>query len=355
MNSLLKRQIRKYLSEELASKPEINKFLDAVDRSYNNFDEQFLMLQRAMKISSDELFEANQLLRKDTDRQQEIITQLKSVVDNLRGSNEIEEVVAKEVKKESKKFIDLMSLKTQEIVEMNKQREKLLLELEYQNKELSDYAHMVSHDLKSPLRSIDALTAWLKEDYEEQIDEQGKQTIGLIRANVEKMDALVTGILEYSTLGKKEENIYPVDLNLLVKEVIDYIDVPEHIKIKVVDKLPVVYGDKHRLQQLFQNLIVNAVAYNDKADGWVKIGYSPKNNEHQFYVKDNGKGIDNNYFKKVFKAFFKLENNQQSIGIGLSIVKKIVEIYNGKIWVESEMSKGTTFNFVIKEKRNGKA
>ncbi|ANW96910.1 histidine kinase [Wenyingzhuangia fucanilytica] len=350
MNSLLQRQIRKYLSQELIDHPDINVFLDAIDRSYDNYDEQFLMLQRAMKISSDELFEANELLKKDTDRQQEIIAQLKNVVDNLRGNEKLDEVVAKEVKKESKKFIDLMSLKTQEIVEMNKQREKMLKELEYQNNELSEYAHMVSHDLKSPLRSIDALTAWLKEDYGEVIDDPGQQTIKLIRANVEKMDALVTGILEYSTLGKKEEVIYPVDLNLLVNEIIEYIDIPNHIEVRVKGELPVINGDKHRLQQLFQNLIVNAVAYNDKEKGWVEVGYLPGGDLFHFYVKDNGKGIEKDYFDKVFKAFFKLENTQQSIGIGLSIVKKIVEIYHGKIWVESEVNNGTTFNFLLKNK-----
>ncbi|MDO3695406.1 ATP-binding protein [Wenyingzhuangia sp. chi5] len=350
MNSLLQRQIRKYLSEELTNHPDIKVFLDAVDRSYDNYDEQFLMLQRAMKISSDELFEANGLLKKDTDRQQEIIEQLKNVVDTLRGGDKLEDVVANEVKKENKKFIDLLTLKTQEIVDMNKQREKLLKELEYQNNELSEYAHMVSHDLKSPLRSIDALTAWLKEDYGSLVDEQGKQTIELIRANVEKMDALVTGILEYSTLGKKEEIIYPIDLNLLLKEIIEYIEIPDHIEVRIKGKLPIVNGDKHRLQQLFQNLIVNAISYNDKEKGWVEVGYQPKGDMLQFYVKDNGKGIDKNYFEKVFKAFFKLENSQKSIGIGLSIVKKIVEIYKGKIWVDSEVSKGTTFNFLIKNK-----
>lgn len=349
MNSLLKRQIRKFLTEDLANHPKINMFLDAVDRSYQNHDEHFSMLQRAMKISSEELFEANELLKKDADKQQEIIDELKNVVNTLKGSDDVDGEGIVEAK-ENKKFIDLMRSKTQEIVEMNKQREKLLQELEYQNKELSEYAHMVSHDLKSPLRSIDALSAWLNEDYTDVIDDEGKQTIKLIRDNVEKMDALITGILNYSTIGKNEESVYPVDLNLLLKEIIEYINIPDHIKVIVQGELPVVNGDKHRLQQLFQNLIVNAIASNDKAKGQVEIGCVSSVEPYHFYVKDNGKGIENSYFDKIFRAFFKLENTQKSIGIGLSIVKKIVEIYKGKIWVESEISKGTTFNFILKNK-----
>ena len=350
MNSLLKRQIRKFLSEDLVNHPEINVFLDAVDRSYDNYDEQFSMLQRAMKISSDELFEANELLKKDTYKQQEMISQLKSVVNTLKGNDEIEEVVANEVKKESKKLIDLMSLKTQEIVDMNKQREILLQELEYQNKELSEYAHMVSHDLKSPLRSIDALSAWLKEDYQDLLGDEGKQTIKLIRDNVEKMDALITGILDYSTLGKKEEVVYQVDLNLLLKEIIECIEIPAHIEVNVKGILPVINGDKKRLEQLFNNLITNAIASIDKASGRVEVGCVSDKEAYHFYVKDNGKGIEKSYFDKVFKAFFKLENTQKSIGIGLPIVKKIVDIYGGSVWIESEISKGTTFNFILKSK-----
>lgn len=304
MNLLLKSQVEKYLPDDLYNHSGLTSFLNIVEKTY---------------VGYDKLLVTNQYLEK-----------------------------------ESEKNTDLMSLKTQQIVGMNKQKDQLLKELESQNLELSNYAHVVSHDLKSPLRSIYVLTDWLEEDYKEFLGEQGKKTLNLIRDNVEKMEALVTGILEYSSLGKKDEVIYPVDLNLLVKEIIDNTDVPEHIVISIDNKLPIVNCDKCNLEQLFKNLIINAVAYNDKEKGSVNIGYSTKGEFHQFYVKDNGKGINNDYLEKVFTAFFKLENNQQSTGVGLSIVKKIVEMYNGKIWVDSKISKGTTFSFLIKEKRNGK-
>jgi len=226
-------------------------------------------------------------------------------------------------------------------------QKELLAKLELQNKELSEYAHMVSHDLKSPLRSIDALTAWLKEDHEKDLGKEGVEKIELVRNNVAKMDALVGGILDYSTVGKNKKITTEINLNTMVNDLMNFIEIPNHINVELVDTLPNFNGDKHRIQQLFQNLIVNAIANNDKEKGWVKVGYNSKN--QFYYIKDNGKGIEKSYLKKIFKAFFKLENNPSSVGLGLSIVKKIVEVYNGKVWVESEISKGTTFYFTLKE------
>lgn len=235
-----------------------------------------------------------------------------------------------------------------------RQQQKLLRNLEMQNQELSDYAHMVSHDLKSPLRSIDTLTTWLQEDYATQLDEGGKKQIASIRTSVEKMDTLISGILEYSTIGKTQIEAYPVDLNLLLKDILSLIQIPEHITV-TINTLPTLVGDKYRLQQLFQNLVGNAVSYNDKKEGKVHVGVADKGSFWEFYVQDNGKGIPDPYFKKIFKVFEKLETNETSTGIGLSIVKKIVEMYQGDIWLESEEGIGTTFYFTLAKKSNGTA
>lgn len=235
-----------------------------------------------------------------------------------------------------------------------KEQQQLLRDLEIQNQELSDYAHMVSHDLKSPLRSIDTLTTWLQDDYGEVLDVRGKKQIASIRNSVEKMDTLISGILEYSTIGKTQIEAYPVDLNLLLKDILSLIEIPEHISI-TMDSLPTLIGDKYRLQQLFQNLIGNAVSYNDKEQGIIKVGVQDKGASWEFYVQDNGKGIPDSYFKKIFKVFEKLETNETSTGIGLSIVKKIVEMYDGDIWLESEEGIGTTFYFTLAKKINGTA
>ncbi|MUU78711.1 sensor histidine kinase [Winogradskyella endarachnes] len=352
MNSLLKRQIRKYLSEELKTDKNLETFLKAVDRSYNNFDEQSAMIQRAMSISSEELYAANTRLQKEAKEQKELIEKLRDVINTLKFYNLKEEEKADAVALKSTDLVDFIDNQTKEIIEMNKQKEKLLNELAYQNQELSDYAHMVSHDLKSPLRSIDTLTTWLKEDYNNAFDTNGNKTLDLIRTNVGKMEALINGILEYSTIGKNQLEIYDVDLNNLINNILNIIETPQHISIKK-SKLPIVKGDKYRLQQLFQNLIVNAITYNDKEKGLIEISVKDKAKFWEFAIKDNGKGIDKVYFEKIFKTFEKLEHNIESTGIGLSIVKKIVDLYGGKIWLTSKLHQGTTFFFTLKKQPNG--
>ena len=348
MNSLLKRQIRKYLSEELKTDKGLELFLNAVNKSYNNFDEQSAMIQRAMSISSDELYNANRKLQAEAKEQKELIDKLKDVINTLKFYNLNEDEKADAVELSGSDLVDYIDSQTKEIVEMNKQKESLLDELAYQNQELSDYAHMVSHDLKSPLRSIDTLTAWLKEDYNASFDANGQKTLNLIRTNVEKMDTLINGILEYSTIGKDQIEVYDVDLNNLINNILSICDIPKHISVTKAN-LPTVKGDKYRLQQLFQNLIGNAIAYNDKEKGTIDIGYKDRDDYWEFYVKDNGIGIEDVYFDKIFKTFQKLESNGDSTGIGLSIVKKIVDLYGGKIWLTSKLKEGTTFYFTLKK------
>jgi signal transduction histidine kinase len=348
MGSLLKRQIRKYLTPELAASKDLEAFLDAVGRSYSNFDEQFAMQQRAMSISSEELFDANEKLKTEAESQKEVIVKLKHVLETLKFYKLPEDNALNDVDLDGSKLVDFIDGKTREIVEINKQREALVNELAHQNQELSDYAHMVSHDLKSPLRSIDTLTAWLKEDYKAQFDDNGNKNLDLIRNNVEKMDTLINGILEYSTIGKLQIDVYDVNTDTLIDDILNSLQVPSRITVSKIN-LPVIKGDKYRLQQLFQNLIDNAIAHNDKDNGAIEVGALDKGDLWEFYVTDNGKGIDSAYFDKIFKTFETLESNVQSTGIGLSIVKKIVNLYGGTIWLTSEIGQGTTFYFTLKK------
>ena len=348
MNSLLKRQLRKYLPKELQSNKDLEVFLNAVNRSYNTSDDQFGMLQRAASISSEELFESNKQLREESKSQKEIIDKLNNVINTLKFYD-LDEVKNLE-SSDSLKLVDFIDNQTKEIIEINKQKDKLVASLEQQNQELNDYAHMVSHDLKSPLQSIDALTAWINEDYAEKLGEGGREIVNLIKENVEKMDTLIQGILEYSTIGKIEKNRYNIDLNVLLDDLIVTIDNPEDIEISLQDNLPIIQGDQHRLELLFQHLIHNAIKFNDKgSDGFIKISCLDDGDFWKFTIKDNGKGIEKNYFDKIFIAFQKLENDYKSTGIGLSIVKKIVEAYKGEIFLESTPNVETKFIFTIKK------
>ena len=348
MNSLLKRQLRKYLKEN-SIPTELEPFIDAVNRSYDNFDQQFIMLQRAMSISSEELSVANQKLLIEAQEQKELINKLKNVVNTLKAYDLLENNKTDITKISGLNLVNFLDSQTKDIVEINAQREKVLNKLAQQNQELSDYAHMVSHDLKSPLRSIDALTMWLKEDYNNIFDERGQENIKLIRDNVEKIDALINGILDYSTISNSDSEYYEVDLNKLIDELLKMMHIPPHISVIKPVKLPTFKGDKHRLQQLFQNIIDNSIKYNDKENGIIEIGFKDKMNFWEFYIKDNGKGIEEMYFDKIFQTFQKLENNPNSSGIGLSIVKKIVTLYGGTIWLESEINKGSVFYFTLKK------
>ncbi len=347
MNSLLKRQIRKFLPKEFQSNSKLDNFLDAINRSYTTSEEQFTMLQRATTISSEELFTANQKLKEESDSQKKIIDKLKNLIDTLKFYDLEEDQLLES--SDSLKLVDFIDNQTKEIIKINKQKDKLVESLERQNQELNDYAHMVSHDLKSPLQSIDALTTWVIDDYSEVLDASGKETLELIRDNVEKMDTLVKGILQYSTIDKIEKELYDVSLNILVNNIINNLDQTENVSFIIPNKLPIIKGDNYRLEQLFSHLINNAIKFNDKKQINIEIGFTEENNYWKFYIKDNGKGIEKKYFDKIFVAFQKLEDNYQSSGIGLSIVKKIVELYKGEIYLQSILNEGSTFYFSIKK------
>jgi signal transduction histidine kinase len=161
------------------------------------------------------------------------------------------------------------------------------------------------------------------------------------------MDLLIKGILDYSAIEKQNDDDRIIDLNILVDEILRTNSVQSNVDIEIKNELPKIFGNDFRFKQLFQNLIQNAIKYNDKENIEIEIGSTEDENEFSFYIKDNGIGIPEIYQNKIFDIFSKLENNDSSSGIGLSIVKKIIEFYKGKIWLESQENKGTIFYFTI--------
>lgn len=237
-----------------------------------------------------------------------------------------------------------------EIKKLEQQKEKILKELEISNNELQEYAHIVSHDLKSPLRSINALTSWIKSDNKGKFDEVTLQNFDLIEITLEKMEQLISDILIYSSASAattipKEK----VNLNSVLQDLKKILYTPNHINIRVLNELPVINGETIKFQQIFQNLLSNAIKFCDKENGLIEIAVLEKNSFYQFSVKDNGIGIEKKFHNKIFKIFHSLQASKDSTGIGLSIVKKIVELYKGEIWIESEPNIGTTFHFTIKK------
>lgn len=235
----------------------------------------------------------------------------------------------------------------EQIKEQEQRKEELLKNLSLQNEELNEYAHAVSHDLKAPLINIHTIVNWFIDDHKEAMGEGFFAPLQEVIFNVERMDFLIKGILDYSAVDKLQVEDRFVNLNLMVEEVLKIIFIPAHIKITVQENLPILYGNAWRFRQVFQNLIQNAVKYTDKELGLIEIGCTHKNNHFEFFVNDNGIGIHADYFEKIFKVFTKLESTSASSGIGLSIVKKIITFYNGSIWLESKEGAGTTFYFTI--------
>ena len=226
---------------------------------------------------------------------------------------------------------------------------KLLGQLERSNQELSEYAHMVSHDLKSPLRSISALVAWIKEDNQEILTGESKAHFSLLEDTVVKMEDLISRVLDYAAIERTGETKEAVDLNTLILNIKELIYFPDHIELQIPEPLPTIMADPVRMQQLFQNLIVNAIKYNDKEKGFVTIKGADAGDHYEFSVEDNGMGIAKEYHDKIFKIFQSLSTDKESTGIGLALVKKIVRSVQGEIWLESQEGLGTTFFFTRKK------
>lgn len=225
----------------------------------------------------------------------------------------------------------------------------LMQEISAANEELTNFAYVVSHDLKAPLRGIASLADWLSQDYADKFDEEGKEHMRLLIRRVHRMSALIDGILEYSRAGRIKETSTVLDLNALLREVIDLLAPPSHIEIEVAGPLPTLLADKTRIQQVFQNLLSNSIKYMDKPVGRVRVECVNQDDVLRFSVSDNGPGIEQRHFERIFQLFQTLTPRDQfeSTGVGLALVKKIVEMYGGHAWLESEVGAGSTFFFTL--------
>jgi len=252
------------------------------------------------------------------------------------------------------KPVDYTELKTTiEIALYKAKTESKLKELNKQlkqvNQRLKDFAHIVSHDLKTPLRGLRRLVEWISTNFANKMDRNDRNQINLLMTRIDRMYSLINGVLQYSIVGNVEEERVRVNLNELIQDVIDMVAPPEQIMISVERKLPIIECERTSIMQVFQNLLSNAVKYMDKPQGRINVGYSEDENFWKFSIADNGPGIEEKYFEKIFEMFQTLtpKDRSESIGIGLSTVKKIVEMYGGQVWVESKIGEGSTFFFTL--------
>ncbi|MGY6274238.1 sensor histidine kinase [Methylomonas sp. MgM2] len=229
------------------------------------------------------------------------------------------------------------------------EQKKMIRELEVVNEELKNFAYVVSHDLKAPLRAIGSLADWISADQKDRLDKEGQEHLALLIQRVRRLDALIDGVLRYSRIGRIHEAVTEIDLNGLMDEVVDSLAPPPHVSVSYLPNLPTIVAERVSVKQILQNLIANAIRYIDKPEGRVEIDCIDQPCNWQLSVSDNGPGIESRHFERIFHLFQTLHTRDriESTGVGLSIVKKIVDQYGGEVWLESTVGQGSTFYVTV--------
>ncbi|WP_193771352.1 chemotaxis protein CheB [Candidatus Magnetaquicoccus inordinatus] len=238
-------------------------------------------------------------------------------------------------------------------------------ELEVANRELNDFAYIISHDLKAPFRAIGSLTSWLSADFADRLGEEGMELVKLLQGRADRLNGLIDALMEYVRVTRLHEELQDVDLNRLVNRVIKELQPPEEMEISIDDSLPSIRFEPRRAEQIFHSLLENAIRFMDKRLGIIRIAcvgeaataegvgagaqLPGSGGWWHFSVRDNGPGIDESHFEKIFAVFQTLQarDHQESSGMGLALVRKIVGKFAGRVWVESKVGEGSVFHFTL--------
>jgi light-regulated signal transduction histidine kinase (bacteriophytochrome) len=242
-------------------------------------------------------------------------------------------------------------------------------ELQRSNEELDSFAYIASHDLKEPLRGIHNYANFLMEDYAETLDDDGVAKLQTMVRLTQRMEDLINSLLHFSRLGRAELAQDSVNLNELVQQIIATLTIsrPQNeVEFRIPRPIPSIQGDYSQINELFTNLISNAIKYNNKPEKWVEIGFLDSEDQEMiengaeapaltFYIRDNGIGIPAEHLDKIFQIFRRLHGRDEfggGTGAGLTIARKIVERHGGRIWVESTPTQGSTFYFTLISRDN---
>lgn len=225
--------------------------------------------------------------------------------------------------------------------------------LQRKNEELDQFAHIVSHDLKAPLRGIDNVITWIEEDYSNELPPKIREYIHLIKGRLLRAENMIRGILLYARVGKQRPEKEYINLNALLQDTIENLAIKPGLNVDIQQGLPEIYTERIPLQQVLSNLVSNAIKHHDKKnDGYVKVHVNEMPEYYEFSVEDNGPGILESYHEKIFAIFQTLQERDsfESTGVGLAIVKKILDDRKQKISVRSKPGEGTVFSFTWPKK-----
>jgi light-regulated signal transduction histidine kinase (bacteriophytochrome) len=216
------------------------------------------------------------------------------------------------------------------------------------NRELDQFAYVASHDLKAPLRGIASLATWIEEDLGPKLGSESRQHLTLLRSRVHRMEALIDGLLQYSRAGRVRNRIEIVPVADLLNEVVEMLNPPAEASIEIGPGMPTIETERVPLQQVFLNLIGNALKHSGRTDTHVRVQVKDEGDFYEFAIQDNGPGIPRSFHSKIWDIFQTLQprDKVEGAGIGLALVKKNVESRGGKVWLESEEPGGAIFSFL---------
>lgn len=235
---------------------------------------------------------------------------------------------------------------------LEEQKDQLLNQLVSRNDALNEYAHVVSHDLKGPLRGINTLMQLIQMQNKDALNEQSAEYFDMIGKSIRKMDNQISSILTYSKAGLMVEEKKEVDVKQLILDIRDQIMPTKQIDLVFATEMPVVLSHRNQVEQVVHNLMSNAIKFSPEEQARITWSCTEEDDKYELSIQDNGIGIEEKFFDKIFQLFQSLSVRQDSSGVGLAIVKKVVNALGGEVWLTSEYGIGTTFYFTIPKSTN---
>ncbi len=242
---------------------------------------------------------------------------------------------------------DKLQSRTEELIQLNSILRRTNTTLKERNRELDRFAYVTSHDLKAPLRAIANLSNWIAEDLEGTLPPENQNQLRLLRGRVDRMEGLINGLLEYSRIGRRQIPVEYTDVALLIGEILTKLSPPATFTVVVAPELPKFNTRRVLLRQVFFSLIENAIEHHPSSCGRIELKWVDLGDRYEFAVSDDGQGIESQYHERIYSIFqtLKARDTHESTGIGLAIVKKIVETEGGTIELQSSLGQGATFRF----------